>query len=104
MYIKITSAATREIVLLKQCSHPNIIPLLCDIDLDGVKALVLSLADRSLSSVGLVNSPRGIVRYTLQVARALDYLHGTVGMSHLDVKAANLLLFPDGLVKLIDII
>jgi serine/threonine protein kinase len=98
IYFKITSAATREIALLKQCNHPNIIPLLCDIDLNGVKALVLPLADRSLSSVGLVNNPRDIVRYAVQVSRALDYLHSTVSMSHLDVKAANTLVFPDGLV------
>ena len=102
IFLKITSAATSEIALLKRCNHPNIITLLSDIDVRGIKVLVLPLASHSLSSVGLVNSPLDIVRYTLQVARALEYLHGAMGMSHLDVKAANVLVFPDGTVQLID--
>lgn len=81
----------REVVRLRQCSHPHIVPILDDgRDAQGRPFLVMrflpggSLADRK-KPVG----PAALHRWLPAVASALDYVHGQ-GVLHRDVKPANI--------------
>lgn len=88
-------------------SHPNIVRMI-DLDREGdTYFLVMEwLEGRSLAQI-LDDKPgnRMDIDTTLdivrQVARALDYAHER-GVVHADVKPGNLMLTPDGTVKLVD--
>lgn len=81
----------REVVRLRQCSHPNIVPIIDDgRDDQGRPFLVMrflpggSLADRKKPVGAAV-----LHRWLPGVAAALDYIHGQ-GVLHRDVKPANI--------------
>ncbi|CAG9327750.1 unnamed protein product [Blepharisma stoltei] len=106
--------ALREIKLLKQMDHPNIVKL---------KEIVTSKStdDRTPGNVyllfeymhhdleGLLNMPKPKIEYTVphlkcfikQMLQAIEYLHSK-NIIHRDIKCANLLVNDDGEVKLAD--
>jgi hypothetical protein len=96
----------REATALARLSHPNIVQA-HDSGADGERHfLVMELVEgRSLAAVlaaeGKV-APTRAAGYAHQAARALHHAHRS-GLIHRDVKPSNLLLMPDGTVKLLDL-
>ena len=85
--------------------HANIVPIYEFGETDDLAYLVMPfLADGSLAALlareWMLPIPRA-VRYTEQIAAALDYAHEH-GIVHRDVKPSNLLLHPDGRLLLAD--
>ena len=81
----------REVVRLRECSHPHIVPIIDDGHDDQDRPFLVmrflpggSLADRK-KPVG----PAALHRWLPAVASALDYIHGQ-GVLHRDVKPANI--------------
>jgi NIMA (never in mitosis gene a)-related kinase len=89
-----------EIYILKNYHHPNIINLVEYFSDDGVIILIMELADKCLIDVGRI-SMKEAVRITIDLCRAVDYLHSN-GILHLDIKPDNIFLMKDGTVKLGD--
>lgn len=88
-------------------SHPNIVRFI-DLDREGDLYFIVMewLEGRSLSSILDDNRSNGIDLPTAmdivrQTARALDYAHQR-GVVHADVKPGNIIITPEGQVKLID--
>jgi eukaryotic-like serine/threonine-protein kinase len=94
----------REIELQAALQHPNIAAVHNACRTPEGLALVMELVDgEPLSAIlgrGRVPLPDGI-RYVLQTLDALGYAHGR-GIVHGDVKPANIMVGPDGTVKLTD--
>lgn len=102
----------REVTLHGALSHPRIIPLLDTLvvddaeapGLDGSCVLVMELAARSLEDQ--LRAARGDplpqgAGMILQICEGLEHLHRS-GHVHGDVKPSNVLVMPDGSVKLAD--
>jgi len=103
----VPSTCIREICLLKELSHPNIIALL-DVLLDKGKRLylVFEFVDQDLKMLLERLSPRPLpLQYTksflAQLLQALTYCH-THRIVHRDLKPANLLVTDSGIIKLAD--
>lgn len=94
-----------EIESLRKLRHPNIVRLLGFGEEDGVHYYAMELvAGHSLEDelrAGARYSWRQTADIGAQVCRALRHAHDR-GVIHRDVKPANLLLSPDGTVKLSD--
>jgi serine/threonine protein kinase len=102
----------REVAVHRQVDHPGLIRVLDVIviddpdhpGLDGGTVLALELAAESVATAldrangaGLADAPRIIA----EVSDALAYLH-RAGWVHGDLKPSNILLMPDGSVRLAD--
>jgi len=85
--------------------HPNIVTLYDSGEHDGKPYLVMEFLDgEDLQKVIRNRRPISLlekVRIMSQVAEALHYAHGR-GVLHRDVKPANIMLLPDGTVKVLD--
>jgi len=95
----------REAIAAARLAHPNIVSTF-DTGVDGDLAyIVMELVDgRPLSDVLSERGPlepHEATTIAAQVAGALHYAHQT-GIVHRDVKPANILLCPDGRVKVAD--
>ena len=95
----------REALLVARLSHSNLVRLLDrGEDADG-PYLVMELVDgenlKSLVRREGALPPEEAVRICVEVGRALAYAHAQ-GVVHRDIKAQNVLLTPDGGVKLTD--
>lgn len=95
----------QEAVAAARLAHPGIVAIYDTCSDDGVEAIVMELVDGPTLRHRLDELPpldpwqaAGIVA---QVAEALDAAH-RAGLVHRDVKPANLLLCPDGRVKVAD--
>eukprot|EP01127_Copromyxa_protea_P010928 TRINITY_DN2712_c0_g7_i4.p2 TRINITY_DN2712_c0_g7~~TRINITY_DN2712_c0_g7_i4.p2 ORF type:complete len:476 (+),score=85.66 TRINITY_DN2712_c0_g7_i4:2635-4062(+) len=103
---KIQEELEKEVEILKKCKNPNVIAYYgtvlreehCWILMDycGVGSV------KDVSKATGDNLSEGQCRYVVQgTLKGLAYMH-TLGILHLDVKAANILLTEDGIVKLAD--
>lgn len=97
--------ALREIKLLQEISHPNIIGLL---DVFGHKSsisLVFDFMETDLEVIikdmSLVISPPDIKSFILMTLQGLEYLHNN-WILHRDMKPNNLLLDINGILKITD--
>mmetsp|Transcript_4717 Transcript_4717/g.6554 ORF Transcript_4717/g.6554 Transcript_4717/m.6554 type:complete len:299 (-) Transcript_4717:153-1049(-) len=101
----IPSTALREISLLRELSHENIVDLKDCVQSDGKLYLVFEFLDKDLkkymeSCSGLL-SPMLVKSYLFQMCRGLAFCHAR-GVMHRDLKPQNLLVSRDGRLKLAD--
>lgn len=101
----IPSTALREISLLRELSHDNIVQLKDCVQSDGKLYLVFEFLDRDLKkymeSVSGLLSPELVKSYLYQCCRGLAFCHAR-GVMHRDLKPQNLLVSKDGKLKLAD--
>ena len=96
---------TQEAQAAASLSHPGIVAI-HDVAVDGdAAAIVLELVDGHSLADKLrrdrILPPRAAARIGAEVAEALDHAHQR-GVIHRDVKAANVLIGPDGEARLVD--
>jgi hypothetical protein len=85
-------------------NHPNICTIYEVIEVDGRLYIAMELVEgRSLSDViGPTGLPvESVLRYGAQLAAALSHAHGR-NIVHHDLKSSNIVVTPDGLVKVLD--
>lgn len=104
----------REAIALEQLAHPNIVRFIALYDRDGQLAIVMEAVtgeplSRLIWQAEMLRARSRVPRIALdrawqiisQLLGALAAVH-TLGILHRDVKAANLLIRPDGVAKLSD--
>jgi cyclin-dependent kinase 1 len=101
----IPSTALREISLLRELNHENIVELKDCVQEDGKLYLVFEFLDRDLKkymeSCNGMLSPLLVKSYLFQICRGLAFCHAR-GVMHRDLKPQNLLVSRDGRLKLAD--
>jgi serine/threonine-protein kinase len=95
----------REAIAAARLAHPNVVATFDTGTDEGTTFIVMELVDartlrQSLNESGPM-SPGRVVHIGAQVADALHYAH-KAGVVHRDVKPANILVCPDGRVKVAD--
>ena len=101
----IPSTTLREISVLRQLKHPNIVELSDVIQSEGRLYLVFEFVDKDLKKYleachGPL-SPQLIKSYSIQLLRGLEYCH-VRGIMHRDLKPQNILVSRDGRLKIAD--
>lgn len=101
----IPSTALREISLLRELQHENVVDLKDCVHEDGRLHLVFEFLDKDLkkhmdSFPGLL-SPAQVKSYLFQCCRGLSFCHAR-GVMHRDLKPQNLLVTRDGRLKIAD--
>jgi serine/threonine protein kinase len=101
----IPTTALREIVLLRQLEHPNVVKLE-NVVMDPARLyLVFELVDTDLKKYMDSNkaplAPELVQSYTLQILEGLAYCH-SMGVMHRDLKPQNILVTRDGGLKIAD--
>ena len=94
----------REAQALSRLNHPNIATIYDFDQQEGRDFLVMEYIERQSlrdDAVGRPLPPAEVVRLGTQLAEALVAAHGA-GVVHLDVKPGNLMLTPDGRLKVLD--
>ena len=94
----------REIKLLASLNHPNIAALNTALTLDNQLVMMMEYVDGVTLASRLQQgpiAPADAVNYSEQVLSALSYAH-KLNVIHRDVKPANMMLTPQGVVKLMD--
>jgi serine/threonine-protein kinase len=94
----------REAQLLAQLDHPNIASIHGLEETDGVRFLVMQVAEGQTLHQRLDAGPLPLseaLPVALQIARALESAHDK-GVVHRDLKPANIMVADDGSVKLLD--
>jgi serine/threonine protein kinase len=88
----------REVKLLRQLSHPNIVPILDFGEAEGLAYIVMPFIGTGTLQDRLQSGPldvRAGAKVTSQIAAALTLAH-SIGVVHRDVKPSNVLLDSDG--------
>jgi serine/threonine-protein kinase len=95
----------REARLAAQLSHPNIVQVFDVGEEDGKPFIVMECVEGSTLADELKEhgrlEPEEVVDLALQICGGLEHAHAT-GLVHRDIKPQNLLLRPDGAVKIAD--
>lgn len=94
----------REIKVHASLEHPNIAGLRTALRVENQLLMVMELVEGVTLQQKLQQGPLApatAADYMMQVLAALDYAHGR-GVVHRDVKPANMMLTPAGVVKLLD--
>lgn len=94
----------REARAASALNHPNIITIFGTERFDGIHCIVSELIEGVTLRQLIAEKPpewREAVRIVGQVADALDAAH-KVGVVHRDIKPPNIMVRPDGLVKVLD--
>jgi ABC-type oligopeptide transport system substrate-binding subunit/DNA-binding SARP family transcriptional activator/predicted Ser/Thr protein kinase len=91
----------REAQLVARLNHPNIIDLFDAGEADGSSFIVMERVEGKSLAESKPNSLDEILAITRQICRALEYAHAN-GIVHRDLKPGNVILTPDGTVKLTD--
>ena len=101
----IPSTTLREISVLRQLKHPNIVELSDVIQSDGRLYLVFEFVDKDLKKFMEAYEgplPSSMVKnYTHQLIKGLEFCH-IRGVMHRDLKPQNILISRDGKLKLAD--
>jgi eukaryotic-like serine/threonine-protein kinase len=94
----------REIKLLAVLHHPNIASLYSALTLDNQLVMLMEYVD-GVTLLSRLQSgpipPSEAINYSEQILSALGYAH-KLNVIHRDVKPSNMMLSPDGVVKLMD--
>ena len=95
----------REARLAAQISHPNVVQVFDVGEEDGTPFIVMECVEGSTLADELEErgrlEPEEVVDLALQICGGLEHAHAT-GLVHRDIKPQNLLLRPDGTVKIAD--
>ncbi|KAL6059287.1 Cyclin-dependent kinase D-2, variant 2 [Balamuthia mandrillaris] len=95
----------REIKILKEIHHPNVVGLLDVFAHHGSIYLVFEYMETDLEAIvrdeNIVLSPADIKAYMLMLLQGLEHCH-TNWVLHRDLKPNNLLISPNGVLKLAD--
>ncbi len=94
----------REAQMASALNHPHICTIYEIGEEDGVPFIAMEyVPGRPLSEITHSESlpASQVVRYGLQIAGALEYAHGQ-GIIHRDLKTANVMITPEGQVKILD--
>ena len=104
--------ALREIQILKEINHSNIVKLLdvlaskpCINNIKGNFYLLLEYIEHDLSGllekkIKFTNENIKIIMY--QILKGIEYMHNTKSILHRDIKASNILITSEGIVKIAD--
>ncbi len=96
---------TREAQAAAGLSHPGIVTVFDTGEDEGGPYIVLELIEGTTLAAQLVENgpvdPAAVADIVTQVASALDHAHA-MGVVHRDVKPANIILEPEGRVRLTD--
>ena len=96
------SAIHREVRLTARLEHENILPLRNAMMIDGYFVIATPLGEQSLTDrLRYRLGPRTALSYTEQLLDALAYAH-EARIIHCDIKPDNVILFPEGQVRLAD--
>ncbi len=92
----------REVRLMARLDHDNILPLRNAMFVDGYFVIASPLGDRTLTDrLRSRMGTRTAMAYAEQLVDALAYAHEK-RIIHCDIKPDNIIMFPDGLVRLAD--
>lgn len=91
-------AVLKEVIIMRQLDHPNIVNFLEFIESEPYYYIVQELVPGGEIFGAIVNYTyfsESLARHVIyQVAQAVRYLHEEVGIVHRDIKPENLLFFP----------
>lgn len=101
-HMKTKDQIMREVRVLKNVSHPNIIKYEKILNCDDYLYIVLELATGGdlFDRIGKI-SEKEAVNIFKQILEAVEYLH-SLGIAHRDLKPENILLSADNKVKITD--
>jgi len=101
----INRTALREIKLLQELSHPNLIGLLDVFGQKSAVSLVFDFMDTDLEVIikdtSIILTTPHVKSYMIQILQGLDYLH-TNWILHRDMKPNNVLINDEGILKIGD--
>lgn len=96
---------SREIKILKQTHHPNVVQLYEIIETDKDLYLIMEFASGGeLFDIIVTNQKlkeEQACKYFQELVAAIDYIH-SLGICHRDLKPENLLIDYDGTLKMVD--